>query len=120
MDIYEFDEKRVESVCNSIEKDNKGTGNLQSVDALSHRTAEFAVLAECISVTVENGKVCIKLPLNLGKECINVPDWIPDGEAAKACLSIVYKRVLGVKIPVGVKVCLYVANQEITCVNFSL
>lgn len=78
--------------------------------------AESLTILECISVTVQNGEVCINLPLGLGRECIDLPDWVPDGEVASVCLSI--RRRWGV--PVGVSVCVYVAGQEVACVYFGL
>ena len=118
-DVYSFSENRIESVLKLLENDTQAprTGDGQDSDSNS---AEFTILAECISLKVKNGKICINLPLGLGKECIDIPDWIPDGEAARACLSIKYKRVLGVKLPVGVKICVYVADTEVVCVDFSL
>ena len=82
--------------------------------------AEFSIAAECVSVTVNNGKICVNLPFGLGETCIDVPDWVPDGEAAKACISIEYKKVWGVKIPVAVKVCVIALDIEIACAKYGL
>ncbi|MCT0207733.1 hypothetical protein [Synechococcus sp. CS-1332] len=80
----------------------------------------FSLLAECISLAVENGKVCVELPLKIGKKCIDVPDWVPNGSIAKACLEVKYKTVLGVKIPIGIDVCVYVADQKVACAYFGI
>lgn len=120
MEKNSFSEDRINSVIRAIEKDNSLVGRVGQLDLGASSDAEYVMLAECISVNVEDGKVCLRLPLGIGKECLDIPDWIPDGEAARACISIVYKTILGVKIPTGVNACVYVANQEITCVRFSL
>lgn len=109
--IREFNQERIDSVLKlskvSTSLDSEGKGS---------KTAEITALAQCISLEVEDHKVCVKLPLGLGKQCIDVPDWIPNGEAARVCLSINFIGVL----PRGVKICVYVANQEIVCKNFNL
>jgi hypothetical protein len=37
-----------------------------SVESQSASTASFSLLAECISVTVQDGQVCLNLPLGIG------------------------------------------------------
>jgi hypothetical protein len=55
----------------------------------SQKTApESYLLADCVSVTVKDQKVCLELPLDLGEKCVEVPDWVPNGEAARACISV--------------------------------
>ena len=70
--------------------------------------------AECISVTVENGKVCINLPLGIGKVCLPIPSIIPNGTAAKACLDIC--TTFG--IPTGVKVTISALGRVIVTKSF--
>lgn len=67
------------------------------------------VSAQCISVTVQNGQVCLNLPLGIGKVCLPIPSWIPNGTAAQACLDICTKW----GIPCGVEVTVSVAGQRI-------
>ncbi|MFC3614640.1 hypothetical protein ACFORG_12775 [Lutimaribacter marinistellae] len=76
--------------------------NLMAMDSTSDisDSGELSLLAECIAVTVSDHKVCLDLPLGIGKVCIPIPIKFPDGEAAKACLSIC--TTWG--IPTGVKV----------------
>ena len=64
--------------------------------------------AQCISVTVENGKVCLSLPV-VGKECLPIPSTIPNGTAAEACLSI----CTAYGIPTGVEVTIAIAGRTI-------
>lgn len=118
-DTVSFNQERVDSVLRTFDNP-QFSAELTSEATSSSRMADVSLLAECISVTVQNGEICLNLPLGLGRQCIDVPDWIPNGEAARACLSIKYRRVLGVRIPTGVKVCVYVADQEVTCVEFGL
>ena len=68
---------------------------------------EFSVLAECATVTVSGGRVCLNLPLGIGQVCIPIPISFPDGTVAKACLSIC--STWG--IPTGVQVTVSVAGQ---------
>ncbi len=120
-ETFSFSEERVDSALRVLENDqNLSLTTVKGAGTNTSRTADFTIAAECISVTVTDGKICINLPLNLGRECIDIPDWVPNGSAASACLSIKYKKVLGVKIPVGVKVCVYVGDVEVACVEYSL
>jgi hypothetical protein len=84
------------------------------------QVASFSLLVECLSVTVQDGQVCLNLPLELGEECIDVPDWIPDGEAARACLEIRYRKIIFGKVPVGVDACIYALDQKVACAYFGI
>ena len=90
----------------------------EAEDAVAY--SSFSLLAECIEASIENGKVCVGLPLGLGKQCVDVPDWVPSGSIARACVSIKYKTIFGVKVPIGVELCIYVADQEVACVSYGL
>lgn len=72
------------------------------------------VSAQCISVTVQNGQVCLNLPLGIGSVCLPVPSWVPNGSAAQACLDICTKW----GIPCGVEVTVSVAGQRIVQKGF--
>lgn len=72
------------------------------------------VSAQCISVTVTNGQVCLNLPLGIGSVCLPVPSWVPNGTAAQACLDICTKW----GIPCGVEVTVSVAGQTIVQKGF--
>jgi hypothetical protein len=63
-----------------------------------------AAAGACISVTVNNGQVCLNIPI-YGSVCISVPSWVPNGTAAEACIDICSKF-----LPCGVKVTLTVAG----------
>ena len=69
---------------------------------------QFTAHAECITATVENGQICIDLPLGLGHKCISIPTKFGDGTKAQACLDICTKF----GVPTGVKV--YVTIDGIT------
>ena len=81
---------------------------------------DASVLSDCVSVTIENGKACLNLPFGLGRKCIDVPDWIPDGTGARACVSV--RKRYG--IPVGIRVCVYVVidgkDVEVACADFGI
>ena len=74
----------------------------------------ISIAAGCISVTVENGKICLNLPLGIGKFCLPIPSIIPNGTAAEACVSLCYTW----KIPTGVRVTISVAGKVIITKTF--
>jgi hypothetical protein len=77
---------------------------------------EASVQADCVSVTITDGKACLNLPFDLGRKCVKVPDWVPNGEPARVCISV--RRRYG--IPVGVNVCVYVDDKEVACAYFGV
>lgn len=113
-EVPSFDEAKFDALWNRYEAPN----NLAAAEDFSPEV--FSILSECISVATENGKVCVSLPLSLGKKCIEVPDWVPNGSIAKACLEVKYRKVIGVDVPVGVEVCIYVADQKVACAYFGI
>jgi hypothetical protein len=70
--------------------------------------------AQCISVTVQNGQVCLNLPLGLGSVCLPIPAIFPNGTAAQACLDICTKW----GIPCGVEVTVSIAGHVIVTKHF--
>ena len=73
----------------------------------------LALLSECVSVTLKNGKACLNLPLGIGNVCIPVPIKY-NGEVAQACLHIC--TTFGV--PTGVRVTISVAGIQIVSKTF--
>jgi hypothetical protein len=67
----------------------------------------------CVSVTVENGQICLNLPI-VGSKCLPVPNWCPNGTAAQACLSICYTW----GIPTGVTATVSVAGNQVVSKSF--
>ncbi len=49
--------------------------------------ASSVVPNACVSVTVQNGKACLDLPI-VGKQCIDVPSWVPNFSIIEACADI--------------------------------
>ena len=86
-------------------------------DTLAKRAARLepfddghlSLAAGCISVTVNNNKVCVKLPLGLGEVCLPIPFTIPNGTVAEACIRVC--TTWG--IPTGVKLTVSVAGHVI-------
>lgn len=74
---------------------------------------EFLVRSECISVTVDNGQVCLNLPI-VGSVCLPIPLPVPSGTAAQACLDVC--TTWG--IPTGVKVTISVLGQVVVQKTF--
>ncbi|WP_428308158.1 hypothetical protein [Lacipirellula sp.] len=68
----------------------------------------FELYADCVSVTIRNGKACLNVPVK-GSVCVDVPSSIPNGTVAEACIKICKKF----GIPCGVKVYVKVAGIEV-------
>jgi len=49
--------------------------------------ATFKALKECVQVTVQNGELCLKLPV-VGNVCVDIPEAIPNGTVAEACAEL--------------------------------
>ncbi|MGY2734777.1 hypothetical protein [Sphingomonas sp. UYP23] len=78
-------------------------------EAIELTDGALLVGAQCISVTVKDGQVCLNLPAGIGSKCFSVPSWVPNGTAVQACLDICTKW----GIPCGVQVTLSAAGQLI-------
>ncbi|WP_353778456.1 hypothetical protein [Winogradskyella sp. 3972H.M.0a.05] len=112
---YSFSEEAVANALEAARKTHEGT-ELRATEAgfNIHRGGDLLVAAECISITVEDHKVCINLPLHLGKHCISIPISVPNGTAGKACLSIC--TTWG--FPTGVKVSVVIAGITVVSQTF--
>ena len=125
-ELARFDEAQVEDTWRSFYVRNLEPSVLGQSSGCGSEAIYSMLLAECISVTVENQEICINLPLGIGKECIGVPKWVPNGTVAKACIRIKYKKIMHdvyesiVNIPVGIKVCVYALGEDVACVDFGL
>ena len=116
---YSFDEEAIQGAIKAAQAshdDATANNKLMSFDVsqgVPMQPGTLVVGAECISVTVENGKVCLNLPLGIGKYCFTVPSIFPNGTVGQACLSIC--TTWG--IPTGVKVTVVIAG--VTVINQS-
>lgn len=88
-------------------------GKALKAQAIDHTTpladGGLKLGAQCVSVTVQNGEVCLNLPLGIGHVCLPVPGWVPNGTVAQACLDICTKW----GVPCGVEVTVTVAGQNV-------
>ncbi|MEO1023761.1 MAG: hypothetical protein AAFW89_14555 [Bacteroidota bacterium] len=115
MKYYDFSEESVSSAIEAAKKTHEETQlRATASDFNINSGGSMLVAAECVSVTTENHKVCINLPLGLGKHCLNLPVSIPDGTAGKACLSIC--TTWG--IPTGVKVSVEIGGVVVVSQTF--
>ena len=73
------------------------------------------IMAQCISVTTANRKICISLPV-VGTRCPLYQLNIPNGSVGKACLSICTKF----GIPTGVKVSVTIGGVTVINQSFGL
>ena len=112
-ELPSFDAEIIEQ---SIAAAKRGSDTLLKAKSGGGELADGAlkVSAQCVSVTVTNGQVCLNLPLGIGSVCLPVPSWIPNGTAAQACLDICTKW----GIPCGVEVTVSVAGQRIISKGF--
>ncbi|MGB5981310.1 MAG: hypothetical protein WBG46_04125 [Nonlabens sp.] len=115
MSEYSFSKEAIDNAVEAAKRAHEEQ-NLQSVDSQHNivHSGCMLVAAECISVSVDNGNVCLNLPLGLGHVCLPIPISFPDGTAAEACLSMCTH--LGV--PTGVKVTIIIAGKTIITKGF--
>lgn len=107
---YEFDEKAIASALEATDdfySDDILAAKSTMVDAFDD--GHISLAAGCISVTVDNGRLCFNLPLGIGHVCVPVPSAFPNGTVAQACIKIC--KIW--KIPTGVKLTVIIAGQVI-------
>lgn len=112
---YSFDDEAIQNALDAAKRNHEEL--LTSTDGAPFDPksgGHLFVSAQCVSVTVEDHKICIKLPLGLGKHCIGIPVNIPNGTAGKACLGIC--TTFG--IPTGVKVSVVIAGVTVVSQSF--
>ncbi|MGN6570835.1 MAG: hypothetical protein ACTHLO_05420, partial [Pseudolabrys sp.] len=86
----------------------------QTHDEMALDDGALKLAAHGISVTVQNGQVCLNLPFGLGSGCLPMPAILPNGTAAQACLDICTKW----GIPCGVEVTVSIAGHVIVRKGF--
>lgn len=89
--------------------------SMQSTDTLAD-DGRLSITAECIKVTVEDGKVCVSLPFGLGKHCLPIPKIFPNGTVGEACLTICTKW----GIPTGVTVTVSISSKVVVRKSFGI
>ena len=103
---HKFDPKAVDRAIASAKAHREKTAptTVSSQQNFAATPGHLMLTAECISVTVQGGQVCLSLPLGLGNVCLPIPIPLPDGTGAQACLSICtpYWVPTGVKVTVSV------------------
>ncbi len=90
-EYYQFDDKEIQDALEAAasQYDDDPVAALQkSGDAALMDDGHLVTAGGCITVTVEDHKVCVKLPLGLGKRCLRLPTWVPNGAKAEACIYI--------------------------------
>ena len=112
---HEFDDQAVtEAIATARASHQESTG--APVDSAAAEapvslsdSGALEIAAQCITVTVANKKICVRLPLGIGNVCLPVPGFVPNGQAAQACISLC--TTWG--IPTGVRITVTVAGQVI-------
>ena len=111
----EFDTKQIQAALDAA----RGAHDVASLQKAGPEAAmpddgHIQMAAGCISVTVQNGRVCLNLPLGIGSVCLPVPSVIPNGTAAQACIRIC--SIFG--IPTGLTLTVSVAGNVIVQKTF--
>ncbi len=112
-DYPTFSDEAVQSAVQAANDHYSSKALQKSNNSVSNDDGHVAMLAECISVTINNGKACLNLPLGIGSVCIPVPIKY-DGQVAQACLHIC--TTFG--FPTGVKVTISIAGITIVQKSF--
>lgn len=107
---YTFDDDKIGAALEAARQ-------VHSADVLAERArsldpaddGHLSISGGCIAVTVEDGKICLELPLGIGKYCLPIPSVFPDGTAAQACIHIC--TTWG--IPTGVRVTVSIAGHVV-------
>ena len=113
-EVYEFDAAAVQGALEAAreaaaEQVQVAGADPTALDLTAAQASEVTVLAQCITVTVRNRRVCLRLPLGIGQACLPIPINIGDGTSAQACLNI--RTSWG--FPTGVCVSVRVGGNEI-------
>lgn len=111
---HEFDQKAISAALDAARGAHDRNLLAASDKVNAFDDGHLRLAASCISVTVENGSVCLNLPLGIGNICLPIPSIFPNGTAAQACLDIC--TTWG--IPTGVRVTVSIAGQTIVDKSF--
>jgi hypothetical protein len=115
MSTYKFDEEAIAHALDAAKRTHEGIQlNAAKSDFNVHHIGSLSVHAECTTVEIKDNKVCLVLPLGFGEKCLGIPANIPNGTAARACLSIC--TFFGA--PTGVKVTVSVAGVTIVSTSY--
>jgi len=109
----EFSAEAIDQALEAARRHSSARIQAVSGQGLVFADGSLKVGAQCISVTVQNGQVCLNLPV-VGSECFSVPTWVPNGTAVQACLDICTKW----GVPCGVEVTVSLAGQRILSKGF--
>ncbi|MBB3880358.1 hypothetical protein [Sphingomonas pseudosanguinis] len=111
MAMHSFSEEKAQAVLDTFKAHHEMlTARAKSMNGVDlAASGELTVRAECISVAVENGQICLQLPLGFGSICLPIPTPFPDGTAAQACLDICTPYW----VPTGVKITISIAGHVV-------
>ena len=110
--FYEFDNDKIQAALDTAHSHYSERKNAAAT--LVSEDGHLSLAGGCIAVTVENGKVCINLPLGFGKYCFPIPSFIPSGTAAEACINVCTTWDL----PTGIRVTITIAGKVIVSKSF--
>lgn len=113
-ELPSFDSSAIDQAIETAQRHSQSLQAKRSGPQIGVDDGELKVSAQCVSVTVQNGQVCLNLPLGIGSVCLPVPSWIPSGASLQACLDIC--TVWGV--PCGVEVTVSFNGQRVVQKGF--
>ena len=115
-EYHSFDDEAISSVLEAARLPYAETDLMAVTEVSTTQSPNLTLLAQCISISVSNHRICLNLPLGLGRVCIPIPFNIPNGTVAQVCLSIC--TIFG--IPSGVCIRISVGGQTIVrkCFGF--
>jgi hypothetical protein len=88
-EYYSFSDEAISSALEAARKPHEGKDlAAATADLSTSEGAQLEILAQCISVRVNNNRVCLSLPLGIGSICIPIPFHVGNGTVAEACISI--------------------------------
>ena len=114
-EYYSFNDDAVNNALAAARQLHENV-DLRAVAEIPRLAGPTSLLAECITVTINNNRVCLNLPLGLPSFCLPIPIHVPNGTVAQACIRIC--TFFG--IPTGACVSITVAGQTVAsqCFGF--
>ncbi len=109
-----FDERKLQEALDAARRAYETVDLAATPARIPQDTGELVYLGGCVSVTVENNRICLNLPLGIGHYCLPLPISFPDGTAAEACIHLC--TTFG--IPTGLKLTITIAGHVVVQKTF--
>lgn len=115
-EVPSFSESAAIAAIESSQAFYDETRGLKGARKLGIDDGHVSTLAECITATINGGKVCVNLPLGLGQVCLPIPINY-NGQIASACISIctTWGVPTGVRLTISVGGIVVVSKTFLKC-----